>query len=129
LLVVLVGVAGLLSALFLNDTVVLMLTPTAIALARRLDAPPLPYLMALAMAANAGSLATITGNPQNMAISLATGTGYLPFVAALAPIAVLSLVVVAGTVLLSFRDDFRPAGRTSPSPVSRFARDCPRSTP
>ena len=65
LLLGVVLVSGLLSAFLVNDTVCLMLTPliaeTTIALRRR----PLPYLLALAMASNIGSVATITGNPQN----------------------------------------------------------------
>ena len=125
LLVALVGVAGVLSALFLNDTVALMLTPTVIALARNLDAPPLPYLVALAMASNAGSLATITGNPQNVAIGLASGIGYLPFAAAMAPIALVSLFVVAGTVLLMFRRDLLAGGRA----VASAARPATRPGP
>ena len=64
LLLGVVLVSGLLSAFLVNDTVCLMLTPlvaeTTLAMRRR----PLPYLLALAMASNIGSLATITGNPR-----------------------------------------------------------------
>lgn len=116
LLVAVVAAAGLLSALFLNDTVALMLTPAVVALARRLEAPPLPYLVALAMASNAGSVATPTGNPQNVAVAVASGIGYLPFVAALAPVAVVSLAVVAATVLVVYRHDLG-GGASPPRPA------------
>src|SRR5690606_24479527 len=54
LLAGLVFASGTLSALFLNDTVALMLTPLVIRSARRLKLPPLPYLLGLALAVNAG---------------------------------------------------------------------------
>src|SRR5690606_34682445 len=71
LLGVLVVSAGVLSALFLNDTVAIMLTPLVIRAARRLGLPPVPYLLGLALAANAGSVATVTGNPQNVLVAVA----------------------------------------------------------
>jgi Na+/H+ antiporter NhaD/arsenite permease-like protein len=48
---------------------------------------PVPYLLAVAMASNAGSAATITGNPQNMMIASFSGIANREFAAALAPIA------------------------------------------
>ncbi len=54
--------------MFSNDIVCLAVAPVLIeaCLARRLD--PVPYLLALACAANVGSAATLIGNPQNMLI-------------------------------------------------------------
>jgi Na+/H+ antiporter NhaD/arsenite permease-like protein len=52
---------------------------------------PIPYLIALATASNIGSVATLTGNPQNMIIGVASGIPYLQFAAALTPIALLSM--------------------------------------
>lgn len=121
LLVAVVLVAGVLSALFLNDMVVLMLTAPVVALARRLGAPPLPYLLALAMAANAGSVATLTGNPQNVAVGIARGIGFLPFAAALTPVAAMSLLVVAAAILIQFRAALRPAPDTPRPPLERPA--------
>ncbi|HKI58425.1 MAG TPA: SLC13 family permease [Trueperaceae bacterium] len=116
LVVALVAVAGFLSALFLNDTVVLMLTPLVVTLARRLRVRPLPYLLALAMAANAGGVATLTGNPQNVLVGVAAGIDYLRFASALAPIALLSLAVVAGAVLTLFRNEL--AGPVTKAPAA-----------
>ena len=79
LLISLVIASGVLSALFLNDTIVLMLTPLVIQLTRRLRIAPLPYLLALATAANVGSVATITGNPQNLIVSVAGTIAYGDF--------------------------------------------------
>ena len=60
--------SGILSALLVNDTVCLMLTPLVIAIIRRGKLPLLPFLIALATSANIGSSATLVGNPQNMII-------------------------------------------------------------
>lgn len=110
LLALLVLSAGVLSALFLNDTVVLMLTPLVVRAARRLRLPPLPYLLGLALAANAGSVATVTGNPQNVLVAVGAGIGYGEFAARLGPVALLALAVTLGVLLVAFRRELR-AGR------------------
>lgn len=84
-------VVGVLSALFLNDTICLMLTPLILDITFAARRNPIPYLIALATAANVGSVATLTGNPQNMIIGIASGISYLDFAAALAPIALLGM--------------------------------------
>jgi Na+/H+ antiporter NhaD/arsenite permease-like protein len=68
LLLYLTITSGILSALLVNDTICLMLTPLVIAVIRRGKLPLLPYLIALATSANIGSVATLVGNPQNMII-------------------------------------------------------------
>ena len=68
LLALLIAVTGLLSAVLANDIVCLAMTPVLVegCAKRRLD--PVPFLLALACAANVGSAATLIGNPQNMLI-------------------------------------------------------------
>ncbi len=83
--------SGLLSAFLVNDVVCLVLTPFVVHLARRLDRPPVPYVIAVATASNIGSVATITGNPQNMLIGSLSGISYLEFIARLGPIALTGL--------------------------------------
>src|SRR5207302_4714891 len=78
-LAVLVLVAGGLSALLVNDTVCVMCTPLVLALVEAAALPPLPYLLGLAFASNAGSVATLTGNPQNMLIGTLSGIAYAQF--------------------------------------------------
>jgi Na+/H+ antiporter NhaD/arsenite permease-like protein len=82
---------GVLSAFLVNDIVCLVMAPFVLHMARRLDLPPIPYLVAVATASNIGSVATITGNPQNMLIGSLSGIGYLDFIAALGPVAVAGL--------------------------------------
>lgn len=107
LLALLVAVSGCLSAVFLNDTIVLVLTPLVLEVTARLRRNPIPYLVALVTAANVGSVATIVGNPQNMLIGLQSGISFAAFTAALAPLAIAGLVVVWAVVLLVYRAEFR----------------------
>lgn len=68
LLGVLVVVSAALSAVFSNDIVCLAMAPLLVDACRRRGLAPVPYLLALACAANIGSAATLIGNPQNMLI-------------------------------------------------------------
>jgi Na+/H+ antiporter NhaD/arsenite permease-like protein len=80
LLALLVGVVGVLSALLANDIVCLAVTPVLIEGCARRGLDPVPFLLALACAANVGSAATLIGNPQNMLIGQAlhlSFAGYL----------------------------------------------------
>jgi Na+/H+ antiporter NhaD/arsenite permease-like protein len=111
LLLGIVAVAGILSAVLVNDTVCLMLTPLVVETARGLKRNPVPYLLALAMASNAGSAATITGNPQNMMIGSFSHIAYGDFTAALAPAAAVALAVVVIVVALAWRGEFLSPAR------------------
>ena len=86
LLALVVASSGLLSALFMNDTICLMLTPVVVRLVRRCGLRPAPYLIALATASNIGSAFTPMGNPQNMIIAVHSGVPFLSFVLKLAPL-------------------------------------------
>lgn len=99
--------AGVLSALFLNDTICLMLTPLVLSLLLSLGRNPIPYLIALATAANIGSTATLTGNPQNMIIGVSSGIPYAQFAGALTPVALLGLGVVWVILVLFYPQEFR----------------------
>jgi len=68
-----------------------VMTPFVVRLARRLRVTPAPYVIAVATASNIGSVATITGNPQNMLIGSLSGISYVDFAAHLAPVAVSGL--------------------------------------
>jgi Na+/H+ antiporter NhaD/arsenite permease-like protein len=93
LLPTVVFTCGLLSAFLVNDIVCLVMTPFVLHMTRRLGVPPVPYLVAVATASNIGSVATITGNPQNMLIGSLSGISYLDFIAHLGPIAVAGLLL------------------------------------
>lgn len=108
LLGLIVAVSGVLSAVFLNDTIALMMTPVVLELARSLRRNPLPYLVGLVTAANVGSVATITGNPQNMLVGLSSGIPFVNFTLALAPVAMGGLAVIWLVLVLVYRQEFAP---------------------
>jgi len=84
---------GVLSAFLVNDIVCLMMAPLVVRMARRLNLPVIPYVIAVATASNVGSTATITGNPQNMLIGSLSGLKYVEFLMRLAPVAALGLAM------------------------------------
>ena len=88
-----IGLAGVLSAFLVNDVVCVAMTPLVLDLCRRRNLPPLPYLIGLATASNIGSVATITGNPQNIIIGNLSDITYVRFAARLAPVAALGLLI------------------------------------
>jgi len=103
LLALIIVAAGVLSALFVNDVVCLVMAPIVLDLARQLRLPPVPYLLALATAANVGSVATLTGNPQNMLVGSFSGISYRAFLLREAPIAVIGLALVFVVIWLAYR--------------------------
>jgi Na+/H+ antiporter NhaD/arsenite permease-like protein len=84
---------GVLSAFFVNDIICLVMVPIVLKVTKRMGMPPLPYLLAVATSSNIGSVATITGNPQNILIGSYSGISYTNFMAHLAPIAMVGLVI------------------------------------
>jgi Na+/H+ antiporter NhaD/arsenite permease-like protein len=107
LLAVIIAASGVLSALFVNDVVCLVLAPLVLQVTKRLRLPPVPYLLALATAANVGSVATVTGNPQNMLVASFSGIGYRQFLLREGPIAVAGLACVFAVVWLTYRRELR----------------------
>src|SRR5579875_754212 len=93
LLPAVIFITGVLSAFFVNDIICLVMVPFALTAARRLGLRPLPYLLAVATASNIGSMATITGNPQNMLIGSSSGLSYLYFIGHLGPVAMIGLLL------------------------------------
>ena len=124
LLALIIVASGLLSALFLNDTIVLVFTPLLLDICVLVNRPPIPYLVALVTAANIGSTATITGNPQNMIIGVASGIPFGEFTAYLGPVALVGLAIIWLVIVWVYRQEFAPmqltktplvAGKTEPS--------------
>jgi Na+/H+ antiporter NhaD/arsenite permease-like protein len=101
--------AGVLSALFVNDVVCLVMAPIVIAVVRQLGLPPAPYLIALATAANVGSVATLTGNPQNMLVGSFSGISYRAFLLREGPVAAVGLAIVFAVIWLRYRRSWPPA--------------------
>ncbi len=107
LLAAIVLVSGIFSAFLVNDAICLVMAPLVVELTIGLRRNPIPYLLAVAMASNVGSTATITGNPQNMMIGSFSGIPYTHFAAALAPVAVVGLLLTIALLAWLHRDDLR----------------------
>jgi Na+/H+ antiporter NhaD/arsenite permease-like protein len=119
LLAVVIGVVAVLSAVFSNDIVCLAVAPVLAdaCLRRRLD--PVPYLLALACAANIGSAATLIGNPQNMLIGQRLGLDFGAYLLEAAVPVVLGLVALWALLAWSLR-------RAAPQAVPDAAADAAR---
>jgi Na+/H+ antiporter NhaD/arsenite permease-like protein len=131
LLAVVIGVSGILSAFFVNDTICLVLPPLVIAVVRPLGLRPLPYLLAIALGSNVGSAMTPTGNPQNMLIGVASGISFARFVGALAVPSLGGLVIVFGVLAFVHRRDLAAAPRrltTTGTPPTEHPFDAPLVT-
>jgi len=98
-----VAVAGGLSAVLANDIVCLAVAPLLVegCARRRLD--PVPFLLALACAANVGSAATLIGNPQNMLIGQTLALSFAGFLADAAVPSAAGLVLVWAVLHVSVR--------------------------
>jgi len=106
LLAAIVVVSGFFSAFLVNDAICLVMAPLVIDVTRALRRNSTPYLLAVAMASNAGSVATFTGNPQNMIIGLASHIPYAAFMTQLASTAAVALALTLFLIALSYPKEF-----------------------
>lgn len=124
LLALVVAVSGGLSAVLANDVVCFAMTPIIAEGIRRRGLDPRPYLLGLVGAANAGSAATLIGNPQNILIGQVGGLDFWNFLAACAVPSALSLVAVYYCVAWIWRRELdaapEPAAAHPPSEGHRW---------
>lgn len=107
LLLIVIFSSGLLSGLFLNDTIVIMFTPLLLEVVFSLKRNPIPYLIALATSANVGSVSTIVGNPQNMIVGMFSGIKFIDFALILTPLAIIGLFIIYFVVKLIYPKEFK----------------------
>jgi Na+/H+ antiporter NhaD/arsenite permease-like protein len=105
----LAGATAGLSALLDNLTTVLLMVPITFLLADALDIDPIPLVLMEVFASNIGGTATLIGDPPNILIAGHTGLSFLSFIANLAPIVVITLLVVVPLLFLAYRDRLRIA--------------------
>jgi Na+/H+ antiporter NhaD/arsenite permease-like protein len=111
-----VATSGVFSAFLVNDAICLVLAPLVLELTLALGRRPVPYLLAVEMASNVGSTATITGNPQNIMIGSFSHIPYAQFALALAPVALIGLILTVALIALFHRAEFTGAARLEASP-------------
>lgn len=95
--------AGLLSPFITNDAVCLLAAPLVVRIIRSHALPALPFLLALATAANTGSVATLVGNPQNMLCGRLGDLHYLDHLLLVGPVALIGLAINHGVLWMFFR--------------------------
>ena len=118
-MVLLVLITAVASALLDNVTTVLLIAPVTLLVCDRLGLPPVPFLIAEALASNIGGTATLIGDPPNIIIASRAGLSFNDFLVNLAPVIVLVLVVFLGLCRVLFRSAFqlrRRAGRGADGP-------------
>jgi Na+/H+ antiporter NhaD/arsenite permease-like protein len=98
-MVMLVLITAVASALLDNVTTVLLVAPVTLLVCDRLGVPPVPFLIAEAMASNIGGTATLIGDPPNIIIASKSGLTFNDFLVNLAPI----VVVLLGVFLVMCR--------------------------
>jgi Na+/H+ antiporter NhaD/arsenite permease-like protein len=118
LLTLIVWNAGILSAFITNDAVCVLGAPLVVRLVQKHRLPPLPFLLALATAANTGSVATLVGNPQNMLCGMLGGLSYREHFVLMAPVAVVGLALNHAILHLSFRRELEGASLTRGEPCA-----------
>ena len=110
--------AGAFSTFLVNDAVCLVMAPLVIEVTRSLQRDPIPYLLAVAMASNVGSAATITGNPQNMIVGAVSRIPYTEFATAPAPVALAGIVLVFAMIAALWFREFRQSTELAAKPRS-----------
>jgi len=111
-----VATSGVFSAFLVNDAICLVLAPLVLELTLALGRRPVPYLLAVAMASNVGSTATISGNPQNIMIGSFSHIPYSTFALALGPVALAGLIVTVALIALLHRAEFAGTARLEAPP-------------
>ncbi|RLJ70866.1 putative tyrosine transporter P-protein [Hydrogenivirga caldilitoris] len=98
------------SAFLDNVTTVLFMTPIIIRIAKVLDLPPVPYVIALVLASNTGGTTTLIGDPPNIIIGSIAKKSFNDFLIHVAPHAIIGFVVglVVNLLYLQFKGLMKP---------------------
>jgi Na+/H+ antiporter NhaD/arsenite permease-like protein len=106
-MVLLVLITAVASAALDNVTTVLLIAPVTLLVCERLNVPPVPFLIAEALASNIGGTATLIGDPPNIIIASKADLSFNDFLVNLAPIVVVLLAVFVALCRVLFRSAFQ----------------------
>jgi len=121
LLGLMIAVVALLSAVFSNDIVCLAVAPVLVDACVQRKLNPVPFLLALACAANIGSAATLIGNPQNMLIGQSLALPFLGYATEAAVPVMVGLALTWGLLVFSVRSQWGGAQVVEPSDAGEAA--------
>ncbi len=103
ILTLLIIITAFASSLLDNVATVLLVAPVTIQITRRLGIPPVPFLIAEALASNIGGAATLVGDPPNIIIASRAGLSYGDFLVHLAPLVIVLMVAYLAAARVLFR--------------------------
>lgn len=108
LVVLLALVTGVLSAFLDNLTAILLVIPITLLIADLLRISPVPLVLVEIVASNIGGTATLIGDPPNIMIGTARPElSFLDFIVNLAPVAIVTLLVVTAGLAFMYRRQLR----------------------
>ena len=109
ILVVMSLITAVASALLDNVTTVVLVGPITLFLAARLGLSPMPLIISAILASNIGGAATLIGDPPNILIGSAAGLDFVAFLAHMAPLSILCLVLYLAAARWLFGNQLRIA--------------------
>jgi Na+/H+ antiporter NhaD/arsenite permease-like protein len=105
-LLLLLGLVTTILSMFLaNVTTIVLIAPVTILICEILGIYPVPFLMAEALLANIGGIATLIGDPPNILIASAAGFSFNDFLVHSLPLIVVVWLVTLGLLRLLFRKE------------------------
>ena len=107
LLIIISVSTAFLSALFLNDAIVLFFTPIILKISKETNINPEPFLLSEIFSANIGSVATEIGNPQNAYIAIESHIPFFYYSSLLLPISIASLIISISIIYLFYKKEMR----------------------
>jgi Na+/H+ antiporter NhaD/arsenite permease-like protein len=108
LVLLLALVTGVLSAFLDNLTSILLVVPITLLIADILRLPPIPLVIVQVLASNIGGTATLIGDPPNILIGASRPElTFMDFIVNLAPVSMVTLLVVSGLLALVYRRSLR----------------------
>ncbi|MGC9203881.1 MAG: SLC13 family permease [Thermoplasmata archaeon] len=96
-----------LSALFVNDAVVLFFTPIILSITKENGLDPVPFLISEIFSANIGSVATEIGNPQNAYIAIKSSIPFFHYLLLMLPVSIVSLAISLLIIYYFYRGEMK----------------------
>ena len=103
----LAATTAVLSAFLDNLTTVLLVVPMTFLIAEEFEIDPLPLVIIEIIASNIGGTATLIGDPPNILIAGATGLTFTEFLVNLAPVVIVTFLVITAGLYAVFRKRLR----------------------
>ena len=103
-------ITAVLSAFLDNVTTIIVIVPITLNICRVLGVRPIPFVIAEIFASNVGGTATLIGDPPNIMIGSATHLTFADFIYNLAPVAIITLIVVVWAFKIIYRNELKGNG-------------------